>query len=234
VEHSIAFGMFYDMLEDAMACRNLPWRVGTFHDSLEHASGTFCRGLMHSSGCAWNVPGTFQVSDPNKPIFHLREMYLIGMLNRLPKVGVKHNSIHIVHNDRGTTTPMSNLQEGLAPNGRASAVNESSLQADQHGAPAGDQYDGIACMVCSTLLKHQDMDPKKSALAKAGVKVAQPTEYGESSNLEEFETFVTGIWDYIICLVLRVSRLKLSMWALTSKRGPRVALQKCRTFQPRG
>jgi hypothetical protein len=25
-------------------------------------------------------------SDPNRPIFHLREMYLIGMLNRLPKV----------------------------------------------------------------------------------------------------------------------------------------------------
>jgi hypothetical protein len=42
-------------------------------------------------------------------------------------------------------------------------------------------------------LKHQDGDPKKSALAKARVKVVQPTEYGGSSNLEEFKTFVTGI-----------------------------------------
>jgi hypothetical protein len=91
---------------------------------------------------------------------------------------------------------MSNLQEGSAPNGRASTgslVNESSLQADQHGAPAGDPYDGVVHMVRNTLLKHQDGDPKKSTLAKAGVKVAQPTEYGGSSNLEEFKTFVAGI-----------------------------------------
>jgi hypothetical protein len=48
-------------------------------------------------------------------------------------------------------------------------------------------------MVRSTLLNHWDGDPKKSALAKAEVKVAQPTEDGGSSNLEEFETFVAGI-----------------------------------------
>jgi hypothetical protein len=70
---------------------------------------------------------------------------------------------------------------------------ESGLQADQHGAPVGDPYDGVACMVCSTLLKHRGGDPEKAALAKAGVKVAQPTEYSGSSNLEEFETFVAGI-----------------------------------------
>jgi hypothetical protein len=110
--------------------------------------------------------------------------------------GVRHNGIPVVHNDRGTTAHMSNLQEGLAPTGRASAgslANESGLQANQHGAPAGDPYDGVACMVCSTLLKHRGGDPEKSALAKAGVKVAQPTEYSGSLNLEEFETFVAGI-----------------------------------------
>jgi hypothetical protein len=113
-----------------------------------------------------------------------------------PQRGVRHDCIPIVHNNRGTTAPMSNLQEGLAPNGRASTgslVNESGLQADQHGAPAGDLYDCVVRMVHSALLKHQDGDPEKSALAKAGVKVAQPTKYSGSSNLEEFKMFVAGI-----------------------------------------
>jgi hypothetical protein len=54
---------------------------------------------MHSSSCAWNVLGTLQVSDPNRPIVHLREMYLIGVLNRLPKVFAAafcHSTIYLV------------------------------------------------------------------------------------------------------------------------------------------
>jgi hypothetical protein len=112
-----------------------------------------------------------------------------------PQRGVRHDGIPVIHNNRGTTAPMSNLQEGLAPNGKAftgSLANESGLQANQHRAPAGDPYDGVACMVRSALLKHRDVDHEKSALAKAGVKVAQPTEYGGSSNLEGFETLVMG------------------------------------------
>jgi hypothetical protein len=48
-------------------------------------------------------------------------------------------------------------------------------------------------MICIALADAADMDPEKSLLAKAGVKLKHPEPYSGGSDLEEFEGFVANI-----------------------------------------
>ena len=54
-------------------------------------------------------------------------------------------------------------------------------------------YDGITQMIRIALADAVDMDPEKSPLAKAGVKLKQPEPYSGGSDLEEFEGFIANI-----------------------------------------
>jgi hypothetical protein len=54
-------------------------------------------------------------------------------------------------------------------------------------------YDMITEMIHITLANTADMDPEKSPLAKAGVKLKHPEPYSGGSDLEEFEGFVANI-----------------------------------------
>jgi Retrotransposon gag protein/Zinc knuckle len=54
-------------------------------------------------------------------------------------------------------------------------------------------YGGITQMIRITLADVADMDPDKSPLAKAGVKLKHPEPYSRGSNLEEFEGFIANI-----------------------------------------
>jgi hypothetical protein len=54
-------------------------------------------------------------------------------------------------------------------------------------------YDGITQMIHIALADAADMDPEKSLLVKAGVKLKHPEPYSGGSDLEEFEGFVANI-----------------------------------------
>jgi len=54
-------------------------------------------------------------------------------------------------------------------------------------------YDGIMCMIHVALEDNLHMDPEKSVLAKAGIKLAHPETYVGGSDLEEFKVFIAGI-----------------------------------------
>ena len=66
-----------------------------------------------------------------------------------------------------------------------------------------EQYDRIACMICTALAKGQHTDPDKSVLTRAGVKLDHPETYMGSSDLKEFKVFVAGIlrWLKMNCLL---------------------------------
>jgi hypothetical protein len=48
-------------------------------------------------------------------------------------------------------------------------------------------------MICIALADAVDMDPEKSPLAKAGVKLKHPEPYSRGSDLEEFEGFIANV-----------------------------------------
>jgi hypothetical protein len=54
-------------------------------------------------------------------------------------------------------------------------------------------YDGITQMIRIALADAVDMDPEKSPLAKAGVKLKHPEPYSGGSDIEEFEGFIANI-----------------------------------------
>jgi hypothetical protein len=54
-------------------------------------------------------------------------------------------------------------------------------------------YDGITQMIRITLADAADMDPEKSPLAKASVKLKHPEPYSGGSVLEEFKGFIANI-----------------------------------------
>jgi hypothetical protein len=54
-------------------------------------------------------------------------------------------------------------------------------------------YDGITQIICIALADAVDMDPEKSLLAKAGVKLKHPEPYSGCSELEEFDGFIANI-----------------------------------------
>jgi hypothetical protein len=54
-------------------------------------------------------------------------------------------------------------------------------------------YDGITQMIRITLADAADIDPEKSPLAKAGMKLKHPEPYSGGSDLEEFEAFMANI-----------------------------------------
>ena len=58
-------------------------------------------------------------------------------------------------------------------------------------------------MIQTTLADTGEVDPGRSILVKAGVKLAHPETYSGGSDLEEFETFATGIlrWLKMNCLL---------------------------------
>ena len=58
-------------------------------------------------------------------------------------------------------------------------------------------------MIQTTLTNAGEIDPEKSVLVKAGVKLVHPETYSGGSDLEEFETFVAGIlrWVKMNCLL---------------------------------
>ena len=63
---------------------------------------------------------------------------------------------------------------------------------DQVDAPS-EQYDGIACMICTALAEGQHTDPDKSVLMQAGVKLDHPETYVGGADLKEFKVFIAGI-----------------------------------------
>jgi hypothetical protein len=54
-------------------------------------------------------------------------------------------------------------------------------------------YNGITQMICIALTDTVDMDPEKSPLEKAGVKLKHPESYSGGSDLEQFEGFIANI-----------------------------------------
>ena len=66
-----------------------------------------------------------------------------------------------------------------------------------------EQYNGIACMIHAALAEGQHIDPDKSVLTQAGVKLDHPETYVGGSDLEEFEVFIAGNlrWLKMNCLL---------------------------------
>ena len=56
-----------------------------------------------------------------------------------------------------------------------------------------DYHDPIMCMVCSTLEENQEDNPDDSVIAWMRLNISPPEEYSGSSDLEVYETFITGI-----------------------------------------
>ena len=54
-------------------------------------------------------------------------------------------------------------------------------------------YDGITQVIRIALADAADMDPERSPLAKAGVKLKHPELYSGGSDLEEFEGYIANI-----------------------------------------
>ena len=50
-------------------------------------------------------------------------------------------------------------------------------------------------MICTTLAEGQHIDPDKSVLIRAGIKLDHPETYTGGSDLEEFKVFIAGISD---------------------------------------
>ena len=61
--------------------------------------------------------------------------------------------------------------------------------------PTGDHdyLDPIMCMVCSALEESQEDNPDDSIVARMRLNTNLPEEYSGSSDLEVYETFITGI-----------------------------------------
>ena len=56
-----------------------------------------------------------------------------------------------------------------------------------------DYHDPIMCMLRSALEESQEDDPNDSIAAQTRLNISPPEEYSGSSDLEVYETFVTGI-----------------------------------------
>ena len=56
-----------------------------------------------------------------------------------------------------------------------------------------DYHDLIMHMVCSTLEESREDDPNDSIVTRTRLNISPPEEYSGSSDLEVYETFVTGI-----------------------------------------
>ena len=63
--------------------------------------------------------------------------------------------------------------------------------------------DPIMCKIHTALDDNKDMNPDDSIVVKMKLNIASPEEYSGSSNLEVYETFVTGIlhWLKMNCLL---------------------------------
>ena len=66
-----------------------------------------------------------------------------------------------------------------------------------------DYYDPIMCMLHSTLEESREDDPNDLIIAQMRWNISPPEEYSGSSDLEVYETFVTGIlqWLKLHCLL---------------------------------
>jgi hypothetical protein len=60
-------------------------------------------------------------------------------------------------------------------------------------------YDGITQMIRIALADAVDMDPEKSPLVKAVVKLKHPETYSGGSDLEEFKGFIANILRWLCC-----------------------------------
>ena len=56
-----------------------------------------------------------------------------------------------------------------------------------------DYHDPIMRMLCSTLEESREDNPDDSIVARMRLNISPPEEYSGSSDLEVYETFVTGI-----------------------------------------
>ena len=57
--------------------------------------------------------------------------------------------------------------------------------------------DPITCMICAVLDNNNDMNPDDSIIFKTKLNIASPEKYSGSSNLKFYETFVTGILQWL-------------------------------------
>ena len=57
--------------------------------------------------------------------------------------------------------------------------------------------DPITCMIHAVLDNNKDMNPDDSIIVKTKLNIASPEEYSGSSDLEVYETFVTGILQWL-------------------------------------
>ena len=60
-----------------------------------------------------------------------------------------------------------------------------------------DYHDPIMCMVCSTLEESQEDDPNDSIVMRMRLNISPPEEYSGSSDLKVYETFITGILQWL-------------------------------------
>ena len=60
-----------------------------------------------------------------------------------------------------------------------------------------DYHDPIMCMLCSALEESREDDPDDSIIARMRLNISPPEEYSGSSDLEVYETFVTGILQWL-------------------------------------
>ena len=60
-----------------------------------------------------------------------------------------------------------------------------------------DYHDPIMRMLCSTLEESQEDDPDDSIVARTRLNISPPEEYSGSSDLKVYETFVTGILQWL-------------------------------------
>ena len=60
-----------------------------------------------------------------------------------------------------------------------------------------DYHDLIMHMLCSALEESQEDDPDDSIIAQTRLNISTPEEYSGSSDLEVYETFVTGILQWL-------------------------------------
>ena len=60
-----------------------------------------------------------------------------------------------------------------------------------------DYHDLIMCMVCSALEESQEDDPDDSIVMWMRLNISPPEEYSGSSDLKVYETFITGILQWL-------------------------------------
>ena len=66
-----------------------------------------------------------------------------------------------------------------------------------------EQYNGIVHMICTMLAEGKHIDPDKSVLIRASIKLDHLDTYAGGSDLKEFEVFIAGIlrWLKMNCLL---------------------------------